>query len=154
SCPLKYHYVHVLRIPLLQHHAIVYGNALHKAVEFYLRRRAIGAFTALEDVLAALDDAWRNEGFLTRAHAEQRKAAGAAALTRFYHEEESSGAKPTAVEQEFGFSLGPNRVRGRIDRLDETDEGAVIVDYKSSDVTEPKRANQRARESLQLKIYA
>ena len=154
SCPLKYHYIHVLRIPLRQHHAIVYGNALHKAVEFYLRRRAVGAFTALEDVLRALDDAWRNEGFLTRAHEEQRKQAAVAALTRFYHEEESSGSKPAAVEQEFGFSLGPNRVRGRLDRLDETDDGAVIVDYKSSDVTEQKKADQRARESLQLKIYA
>ena len=39
TCPLKYQYVHLLRIPLRQHHAIVYGSALHKAVEFYLRRR-------------------------------------------------------------------------------------------------------------------
>jgi DNA helicase-2/ATP-dependent DNA helicase PcrA len=30
----------------------------------------------------------------------------------------------------------------------------VIVDYKSSDVTDQKKADQRARESLQLKIYA
>ena len=76
------------------------------------------------------------------------------ALTRFYHEEEASGQKPAAVEQEFGFDLGPTRVRGRLDRVDETPDGAVIVDYKSSDVTEQKKADQRARESLQLKIYA
>ena len=30
----------------------------------------------------------------------------------------------------------------------------VIIDYKSSDVTEQKAADQRARESLQLRIYA
>ncbi len=29
TCPLKYQYVHLLRIPLRQHHAIVYGSALH-----------------------------------------------------------------------------------------------------------------------------
>ena len=29
-----------------------------------------------------------------------------------------------------------------------------MIDYKSSDVTEQKAADQRARESLQLKIYA
>ncbi len=154
TCPLKYQYIHVLRIPLRQHHSIVYGSALHKAVEFYLRRRAAGNYTSLEDFLRAFDDAWRNEGFLTREHEEQRKRAGGEALTRFYHEEEASGQKPTEVEREFGFSLAANRVRGRFDRVDETPEGTVIVDYKSSDVTEQKAADKRARESLQLKIYA
>ncbi|HYM66768.1 MAG TPA: PD-(D/E)XK nuclease family protein, partial [Patescibacteria group bacterium] len=154
TCPLKYQYIHILRIPLRQHHSVVYGSALHNAVEFYLRRRAAGNYTSLEDFLLAFDNAWRNEGFLTREHEEQRKRAGVAALTRFYHEEEASGQKPTDVEREFGFNLGLNRVRGRFDRVDETPEGLVIVDYKSSDVTDQKKADQRAKESLQLKIYA
>jgi DNA helicase-2/ATP-dependent DNA helicase PcrA len=154
TCPLKYQYIHILRIPLRQHHSVVYGSALHNAVEFYLRRRAAGNYTSLEDFLLAFDNAWRNEGFLTREHEEQRKRAGVAALTRFYHEEEASGQKPTDVEREFGFNLGLDRVRGRFDRVDETPEGLVIVDYKSSDVTDQKKADQRAKESLQLKIYA
>jgi DNA helicase-2/ATP-dependent DNA helicase PcrA len=154
TCPLKYHYIHVLRVPLRQHHAIVYGNALHRAVEFYLRRRAAGSYTPLEDLLRAYDDAWRNEGFLTREHEEQRRAAGRAALTRFYHDEETSGVAPAAVEQEFGVTLGATRVRGRFDRLDETEAGTVVIDYKSSDVTDPVKADQRTRDSLQLKIYA
>jgi DNA helicase-2/ATP-dependent DNA helicase PcrA len=154
TCPLKYQYIHILRIPLRQHHSVVYGSALHNAVEFYLRRRAAGNYTSLEDFLLAFDNTWRNEGFLTREHEEQRKRAGVAALTRFYHEEEASGQKPIDVEREFGFNLGLNRVRGRFDRVDETPEGLVIVDYKSSDVTDQKKADQRAKESLQLKIYA
>ena len=154
TCPLKYQYIHVKRIPLRQHHSVVYGSALHKAVEFYLRRRAVGNFTSLEDFLLAFDDAWRNEGFLTREHEEQRKHAGVKALTRFYHEEEASGQKPTDVEREFGFALGPTRVRGRLDRVDDTPDGAIVIDYKSSDVTEQKAADKRARESLQLKMYA
>ncbi len=154
TCPLKYQYIHILRIPLRQHHAVVYGDTLHKAVEFYLRRRAAGNYTSLEAFLQAFENAWRNEGFLTREHEEQRKRAGVTALTRFYHEEEASGQKPTDVEREFGFDVGFDRVRGRFDRVDETPAGLVIVDYKSSDVTDQKKADQRARESLQLKIYA
>ena len=76
------------------------------------------------------------------------------ALTRFYHEEEVSGQRPTDVEREFGFVLGPTRVRGRFDRIDDTLFGPVVIDYKSSDVTEQKAADRRARESLQLKMYA
>jgi len=154
TCPLKYQYIHVKRIPLRQHHSVVYGSALHKAVEFYLKRRAVGNFTFLEDFLRAFDDAWRNEGFLTREHEEQRKRAGVEALTRFYHEEEASGEKPTDVEREFGFALGATKVRGRFDRIDDTAAGTVVIDYKSSDVTEQKVADRRARESLQLKMYA
>jgi RecB family exonuclease len=61
------------------------------------------------------------------------------------------------VEREFAFTLespaGPDRVRGRWDRVDGAGAEAVIIDYKSSDVQEPPRADRRAAESLQLKLY-
>ncbi|MGH7357980.1 MAG: UvrD-helicase domain-containing protein, partial [Candidatus Rokuibacteriota bacterium] len=45
TCPLKYRYVHVLRIPIRRHHTAVYGETLHRVVEHYLRRRAAGLYT-------------------------------------------------------------------------------------------------------------
>ncbi len=153
TCPFKYRYIHVLGIPIRRHHAVVYGSTLHTVVEHYLRRRVAGLFTPLEDLLAIFEREWRNEGFLTWEHEEARKAAGRAAITRFWHEEEASGAKPTYVEREFAFTLGPNKVRGRWDRVDESDGRTVIIDYKSSDIREQKKADKAAAESLQLKIY-
>jgi RecB family exonuclease len=50
--------------------------------------------------------------------------------------------------------VGSNRVRGRFDRVDEDLLGAVIVDYKTSEVTQQKNADRRAAASLQLKMYA
>jgi DNA helicase-2/ATP-dependent DNA helicase PcrA len=154
TCPLKYRYVHILRVPILRHHTVVYGNTIHKVVEYYLRRRAVGNYTPLEDLLAVYEREWENQGFLTWQHQEARKAAGRQALTRFWHREEAEGSKPTWVEKEFLFTLGPDRIRGRFDRVDEELLGAVIVDYKTSDVTRQKDADRRAAESLQLKIYA
>jgi len=154
TCPLKYRYIQILRVPIRRHHAVVYGETLHRVVEHYLRRRAASLYTPLEDLLDTFEREWRNEGFLTWAHEAARKEAGRAALTRFWHEEEASGGKPTWIEKEFGFTLGPDRVRGRWDRVDEADGAAVIVDYKSSDVRQPEQADRRAAESLQLKIYA
>jgi DNA helicase-2/ATP-dependent DNA helicase PcrA len=91
---------------------------------------------------------------------------------------------PAYVEREFSFLLEGNRVRGRFDRVDvvprdgdatvaeePVDDGdlvadvvaptlfqypehVTITDYKSSDVRDPVRARQRAKESLQLSIYA
>src|SRR5437867_1362738 len=94
------------------------------------------------------------EGFLTREHEEARKAAGREALRRFWNHEEAEGTKPTWVEKEFGFALGPDRVRGRYDRVDEDLLGAVIVDYKTTEINRQKDADRRVAESLQLKMYA
>jgi DNA helicase-2/ATP-dependent DNA helicase PcrA len=158
TCPLKYRYVHILRVPIRRHHTVVYGETLHRVVEHYLRRRAASLYTPLEALLETYDREWRNEGFLTWAHEAARRDAGREAIRRFWHEEEASGTRPTSVEREFGVSLpdagGLTRVRGRWDRVDETEDGPVIVDYKSSDVREPARAEGRATESLQLQIYA
>ena len=154
TCPLKYRYVHVLRVPILRHHAVVYGSTIHKVVEHYLLRRTAGNYTSLEDLLAVYEREWDNQGFLTWEHEEARKAAGRQALTRFWHEEEAGGTKPTYVEKEFGFSLGADRVRGRFDRVDQDLFGATIIDYKTGDVAAQKVADRRAKESLQLKIYA
>ena len=91
---------------------------------------------------------------------------------------------PAYVEREFSFLLDGDRVRGRFDRVDITPrdrepvpvmaddedpasgarrrgadadlspEHVVITDYKSSDVRDPAKARQRAKDSLQLSIYA
>ena len=185
TCPLKYKYVHVLRVPIAPHHAIVYGSALHKAVQEFHRRQAHGSTMTEDELLAAFDAAWSNEGFLTREHEEARLAAGRAALLRFREEQLQPGTiVPAYVEREFSFTLDGDRIRGRMDRVDierlesspaEAQEGAsqgqhadaitpvlpgfhpervTITDYKSSDVRDPARARERARDSLQLQIYA
>ena len=189
TCPLKYKYAHVLRVPLAPHHAIIYGAALHKAVQLFHHRHAKGQVMSEAELDAAFDAAWSNEGFMSRDHEEARLTAGRAALRRFREAQLQPGAViPTYVEREFAFMLGGDRVRGRWDRVDvvATESGAApaaagpapaasdrpsadvvsptlgilgpervtITDYKSSDVRDPAKARQRARESLQLQIYA
>ncbi len=172
----------MLRVPIAPHHALVYGSALHKAVQLFHHRHARGHVMSEAELDEVLDSAWSNEGFVSREHEEQRLAAGRAALHRFRDEQLLPGAViPTYVEREFSFSLGGDRVRGRWDRVDiepitgdapasaaaepSADhvtptldilgrEHVTITDYKSSDLRDPARARQRARESLQLQIYA
>jgi DNA helicase-2/ATP-dependent DNA helicase PcrA len=154
TCPLKYRYVHLLRVPILRHHTVVYGSTIHAVVEFYLKRRVEGNYTSLENLLAEYERKWLNQGFLTWEHQEARKAAGRGALTRFWHQEEAEGVKPTWIEKDFAFVVGQNRVRGRFDRVDEDLLGAVIVDYKTSEVALQRDADRRVADNLQLKMYA
>src|SRR5438046_2094463 len=99
TCPLKYRYVHQLRVPILRHHSLVYGSTIHEVVEFYLKRRVEGNYTSLDDLLAEYDKKWVNQGFLTWEHQEARKAAGREALTRFWNQEATAGVKPTYIEK-------------------------------------------------------
>jgi DNA helicase-2/ATP-dependent DNA helicase PcrA len=50
--------------------------------------------------------------------------------------------------------VGANRVRGRFDRVDEDLLGAVVIDYKTSEVARQRDADRRTVENLQLKMYA
>jgi DNA helicase-2/ATP-dependent DNA helicase PcrA len=155
DCPAKYRFGHVIRIPTAPSHPLVYGRALHAAVQVFHRRQMANRPMALDELLAALDDAWESAGFLTRQHEEARRTAGRDALTRFWHEQQSDPARPSAVEQDFTVALGRDRIRGRYDRVDVDPDGRVtITDYKSSDVRDPSTANRRSRESLQLSLYA
>jgi DNA helicase-2/ATP-dependent DNA helicase PcrA len=200
TCPLKYRYVHVLRVPTAPHHALVYGAALHQAVQEFHRRHARGEVMTEEALAAVFEAAWASEGFVSREHEEARLAAGRAALRRFREAQLAPGAViPAYVEREFTFTLDGDRIRGRMDRVDvipvtaaagqgagpgeatagrvagggiAADEGGgmaadvveptlpllaervVITDYKSSDVRDPAKARERARESLQLTMYA
>ena len=50
--------------------------------------------------------------------------------------------------------LEDNKVRGRFDRVDEEKEGAVIMDFKTSEIKTQKDADKRTKDSLQLSLYA
>ncbi|MBU4141167.1 MAG: PD-(D/E)XK nuclease family protein, partial [Candidatus Omnitrophica bacterium] len=156
TCPLKYYYKHVLHIPISRrHHSAIYGIAIHKAIsDFYQAKIKKTSFT-LENLFGSFQTAWVNEGFLSREHEEQRFAQGKETLKRFY-EREKDKPLPVYIEEEFSFVLGKNnKVIVRWDRIDETSDGAVIIDFKTTDmVKELPQATKRVKGSLQLSIYA
>ena len=189
TCPLKYKFAHVLRVPVAPHHALVYGAALHKVVQLFHHRHARGHVMSEAELDEVLDSAWSSEGFVSREHEEARLAAARDSLRRFRTAQlQPDAVIPTYVEREFSFDLGGDRIRGRWDRVDIEPvsgqpapagptvpadnlpaptadvvtptlgimgaERVTITDYKTSDVRDPVKARQRARESLQLQIYA
>ncbi|MDD5558786.1 ATP-dependent DNA helicase, partial [Candidatus Methylomirabilis sp.] len=62
TCPLKYKYVHILRVPVLREHTIIYGAALHRAVQAYNTQRLAGQIMSLEDLIESFEAHWVNEG--------------------------------------------------------------------------------------------
>jgi DNA helicase-2/ATP-dependent DNA helicase PcrA len=154
TCPLKYRYVHRLRVPLLAHHRVVYGSAVHQAVQAYFRARLAGSAFSEEDLVRAFRAAWVSEGFLSREHEEERLRAGEEALRRFARADLADPLEPTGVEEEFAFSLGATVVHGRYDLVVERGGAVSIVDFKTGAVAGAEAAARRAQDSLQLDVYA
>lgn len=128
TCPLKYRYVHIIRVPIMQHHAVVYGSALHEAVQKYYRRRLSGEKMGEDELLSVFHNCWTSEGFLSREHEEQRLEEGRKALHRFYQMVQKEKHLPTYVEKEFRFPLENNQIMGRWDRIDIHNGEVCIID--------------------------
>ncbi len=143
-----------MRIPVLLHHTVVYGRVLHNTIHFYLKKRKVGDKMTEGEFLREFEKRWINEGFLSREHEEMRKKAGQRALRFFFQREEKSGRLPSFLEQNFKWQEERVKFIGRWDRVDFGPDGAVIIDYKATEVKDQKEADKKTNSSLQMDLYA
>jgi CRISPR/Cas system-associated exonuclease Cas4 (RecB family) len=159
SCPLRYKFARVLRIPTEQTVHQRFGIVVHQVLERY---HSDGGDT-LAQMLALLDAGWRRAGFGESERDRELFGKARDALTRYHARLGSHESEPVWFERQFDFRLGPHHLRGRVDRVDrvapagdEGAEGAVavaeyeLIDYKTS---RPKTAEQ-LRDDIQLSLYA
>ena len=174
SCPLRYKFARVLRIPTVQTVHQRFGIVVHQVLERY---HADGGDT-LEQMLGLLDAGWRRAGFGESERDRELFEKARNALTRYHARLGGDGAsQPVWFERQFDFRLGPHHLRGRVDRVDRVGAGVggggtavgegagrggdangaavgageyELIDYKTS---RPKTAEQ-LRDDIQLSLYA
>jgi DNA helicase-2/ATP-dependent DNA helicase PcrA len=150
SCPLRYKFARVLRIPTEQTVNQRFGIVVHQVLERY---HSEGGET-LAQMLELLDAGWRRSG-LGEAEPERALLEKARTALRSYHARlQEQDSEPVWFERQFSFRLGPHHLRGRVDRVDRLAAGAAegyeLIDYKTS---RPKTAEQLA-DDVQLSLYA
>ena len=149
TCPLKYKFARVFRIPQEPTIHQRFGILLHQVLErFHAREAAAGS---LPELLGALDAGWRRAGFGDSEEERQLRGKAAAALERFHERFQSEETEPMWFERPFTFKLGPHLLRGRVDRVDRLPGGEYeLIDYKTG---RPKSQAQLA-DDVQLSLYA
>jgi RecB family exonuclease len=147
SCPLRYKFARVLRIPTPATRHQRFGIAVHQVLERYHTQGG----GPLEQLLALLEESWRRAGFGLDAEDGVLHEKALAAL-RLYHERLSQQrCEPVWFERAFSFSLGRHHVRGRVDRVDRLPDGSYeLIDYK----TGRPRSEQQLQQDIQLSLYA
>ncbi len=150
SCPLRYKFARVLRIPTEQTVHQRFGIVVHQVLERY---HADGAHT-LEQMLSLLDAGWRRAGFGESERDRDLFEKAYSSLTRYHARLHRQDSRPVWFERQFDFRLGPHHLRGRVDRVDRLADGGEaeyeLIDYKTS---RPKTAEQ-LRDDVQLSLYA
>jgi DNA helicase-2/ATP-dependent DNA helicase PcrA len=150
SCPLRYKFARVLRIPTEQTVHQRFGIVVHQVLERYHSEGG----ESLAQMLELLDAGWRRSG-LGEAEPERELLEKARAALRSYHARlHEQDSEPVWFERQFSFRLGPHHLRGRVDRVDRLPAGAAegyeLIDYKTS---RPKTAEQ-LKDDVQLSLYA
>jgi DNA helicase II / ATP-dependent DNA helicase PcrA len=149
TCPLKYKFARVFRIPQEPTVHQRFGILVHQVLERF-HARAGGSGT-LPELLGLLDAGWRRGGFGDSEEERQLRGKAAASLTRYHERFQSSDSQPVWFERQFTFKLGPHLLRGRVDRVDLLPGGEYeLIDYKTG---RPKSAAQLS-DDVQLSLYA
>ena len=150
TCPLRYRFAAVDRVPTPPSPARAVGVAAHAALEAHYRPGGTGGDG--EALVGRFAAALRREGVDRTAEGRQALARAREALPPYHERLVRSGTRPVAVEREFTLTAGPHRVHGRVDRVDAHPAGGhQIVDYKTG---KPPAAGARGDDDdLVLRLY-
>jgi DNA helicase II / ATP-dependent DNA helicase PcrA len=147
TCPLKYKFARVFRIPTEPTLNQRFGIFVHQVLERYHQAQ----IRNMDELLGLIDAGWRRGGFGTSEEERQLRSKADAALRRYHERFEEQDAEPVWFERGFQFRMGAHTLRGRVDRVDRLPDGGYeLIDYKTG---RPRTASQ-LREDVQLSLYA
>lgn len=150
TCPLKYKFARVFRIPQEPTLNQRFGILVHQVLERYHADADAGT-RSLDEMLGLLDAGWRRGGFGGSEQEIQLRGKATDALTRYHERFQAEEAEPTFFERSFSFQLGRHVLRGRVDRVDKLPEGGwELIDYK----TGPPKSQSQLAQDVQLSLYA
>ncbi len=147
SCPLRYKFARVFRIPSEPTLNQRFGIVVHQVLERYHHAGS----GSLDELLGLLDTGWRRSGFGAGDEERQLRAKAEAALRRYVARRAEEDGEPVWLERSFQFRMGPHTLRGRVDRVDRLPDGGYeLIDYKTG---RPK-SREQLRDDVQLSLYA
>ncbi len=161
SCPRKYQYAYIYKIPQPPSGALSFGITLHNSLLSFYRlveqNKQATLFTeldvdlSLDNLLKIYDEKWIPQGYESKAHMETAKERGGEILKLFYTHFKERIPQIEFLEKGFKLKVGDYTISGRIDRADKLDDGTLeIIDYK----TGKSKPQEKVDKDLQLQIYA
>jgi DNA helicase-2/ATP-dependent DNA helicase PcrA len=147
DCPRQYWYRQEQRLPVVQSAEAVHGVIQHEVLRQAGEARKSGRQVSARVMRSIHLEVWRQSTFPDLRRAATFKRIGAAQLEA-YRSRGGFDSPPEFLEHPFTAAVDGWTLRGVIDRIDRTESGWRIVDYKSG------RPLTRRRRDLQVALYA
>lgn len=153
TCPLKYKYAKVLRVPTPRSVNMRFGTLVHDVLEKFHKHPPEQPETtgeARDRLLRLYENGWRRGGFGDSDDEQQYYRRGIDALNKYASRLEEDEGRAARFEEKFSIRLGDVTLRGRIDRIDQFPDGSwELIDYK----TGKSKTEAGLKEDLQLALY-
>ena len=156
KCPLAYWFAFELKIPSPPNASLLIGSAIHEALEVFYQKVKAGHIPAEEDLLKTFESIFQRIQSESGSLGAHDLDLGKTKLSDFYRAQDGIFVPPLALEKDFSFSVGEHSIKGKIDRVDQEENGVRIIDYKTGKSKSPSNPAdvKFAEESLQFSIYA
>lgn len=151
TCPLRYRFSRVDRVPSLHHPSGSVGTALHLALEAHYRPGGQGGDG--QALVKRFADQMERLGVASTPEGQQAMIRAQEQLPKYHDKLRRSDREVRGVERRFTIPLGRHTVRGRVDRMDFRAGGSPgfqTVDYKSG---KPPARPGVGDEDLVLALY-
>jgi len=151
TCPLKYNFRYVMKVPSKQSHAANFGTSIHETLNIFYQRLKNGEQILFDDMKKIYEANWLSYGYSSKAHENARKKHGLELLENFYNVNNDPWVIPAFLERPFTLKIGEMSFSGRIDRIDRLSDGTYeVIDYK----TGSSKRQINLDKDLQLSMYA
>lgn len=153
TCPYKYKLAHILKLPSRGSASFSFGSTMHAVLQkFYEEIKTLNSVTqgslfdapsttakkegiqapSLERLLELYEECWIADWYKTKKQREDYYSKGKQILRTFYESQVDNWNIPVALESWFKIKVGKHQIHGRIDRVDQEEDGTLeIIDYKT-----------------------
>lgn len=162
TCPLKYKFANILRIPTVTDRGnLIFGQLIHSTLYRFLKplEETEQSSLFLKDAQKELTEEslkkiynyyWTDDGYSSKEERQAYYERGLACLHNFWQDWLENGVPQILyLEKKFTFKLGNKVIKGTIDRVDRLPDGTLeIIDYKTGTVKDSLPVDGKTQLSL------
>lgn len=152
NCSLKYKFQNIDKIKEPKSKEAVFGTLVHSTMKFIHTPSLLQP--KLEEALEYFTKNWNSDVFEDELEERAAFSQGVAMIQDYYKKNNPSDFNIIDLESRFAIEIGSEQQRhivsGIIDRIDKTEDGYEIIDYKT---TKKMPSQEKVDNDLQLSVY-
>jgi RecB family exonuclease len=152
NCPLKYKFQEIDRIKTPKSKEAVFGSTIHDTMKFIHTPGILSP--TLEQAMEHFTNSWNPAVFDSEQEERAAFSQGIKIIQEYYRKNDPKNFNIIDLESRFQINIGEAEnqhvVSGIIDRIDKTEDGYEIIDYKT---TKKMPSQEKVDNDLQLSVY-